>query len=68
MIEEYLTAAYSITFYKNFSTKLWRLLKEKHEKLKLVIKQDQANAPSMSAAVSSAISNNCDTYDCIGIQ
>ena len=48
--------------------KLGRLLKEKHEKLKLVIKQDQANAPSMSAAVSSAISNNCDTYDCIGIQ
>ena len=48
--------------------KLGRLLKQKHEKLKLVIKQDQANAPSMSAAVSSAISNNCDTYDCIGIQ
>ena len=48
--------------------KLGRLLKEKHEKLKLVIEQDQANAPSMSAAVSSAISNNCDTYDCIGIQ
>ena len=35
----------------------------KHEKLKQVIKQNQANAPSMSAAVSSAVSI---TFDCIG--
>ena len=38
----------------------------KHEKLKQVIKQNQANAPSMSAAVSSAVSDNCVTFDCIG--
>ena len=46
--------------------KIGRLLKEKHEKLKQLIKQNQANAPSMSAAVSSAVSDNCITFDCIG--
>ena len=45
--------------------KIGRLLKAKHEKLKQVIKQNQANAPSLSAAVST-VSNNCNN-DCIGI-
>ena len=45
--------------------KIGRLLKTKHEKLKQVIKQNQANAPSLSAAVST-VSNNCNN-DCIGI-
>ena len=45
--------------------KIGRLIKSKHEKLKQVIKQNQANAPSLSAAVST-VSNNCNN-DCIGI-
>ena len=45
--------------------KIGRLIKAKHEKLKQVIKLNQANAPSMSAAVSSTVSNNCNN-DCIG--
>ena len=44
-----------------------RLLKAKHEKLKHVIKHNQANAPSLSAAVSSTVNNYNCINDCIGI-
>ena len=47
--------------------KMGRLLKAKHEKLKQVIKHNQANAPSLSAAVSSTDNNNNCINDCIGI-
>ena len=48
--------------------KIGRVIKAKHEKFKKLLTQNEANAPLLSAAVSSAVSNNCDTYDCIGIQ
>ena len=48
--------------------KIGRIIKAKHEKFKKLLTQNEANAPLLSAAVSSAVSNNCDTYDCIGIQ
>ena len=48
------------------SAKIGRLLKSKHDKLKQVIKQNQANAPSLSAAASNTVINNCN-IDCIGI-
>ena len=48
--------------------KIGRMIKAKHENFKKVLTQNEANAPSLSAAVSSTVSNNCDTYDCIGIQ
>ena len=51
----------------NQLAKIGRLLKAKHEKLKQFIKQNQANAPSMSAAVSSTVRDNCNN-DCIGIK
>ena len=47
--------------------KIGRLLKAKHEKLKQIIKQNQANAPSLSAAVSSTVNDNNCINDCIGI-
>ena len=48
--------------------KIGRIIKAKHETFKKVLTQNEANAPSLSAAVSSSVSNNCDTYDCIGIK
>ena len=50
----------------NQLARIGRLLKAKHEKLKQVLKQNQANAPSLSAAASNTVINNCNT-DCIGI-
>ena len=51
----------------NQLAKIGRLLKTKHEKLKQAIKHNQANAPSLSAAVSSTVNNYNCINDCIGI-